>query len=416
MNTLRRENLLHLAGYAFYSGSLFFYYFSMGIFISILSLFLDQKGISTTHISFIVSATAIFTIFIQPLIGIYSDKVTKTKPLIYACTLLTLVTGISFIYFDNVWILFFLNGLTQAIIISIMPLFDTMAEKSIYSYGSIRVWGSIGFAVSVQLTGIVYDVFSPNAVFIMFAISTILSFTLLIPIKEPKRDLQNDTKIKRQNRTLKKESSMQPSMITLFKNKGFILFLILSFIVLGMHYCNIAYMPMLIVAMGGSATNVGMILLFQTIFELPVLVFTDRLFNRFSFRGIMILITVLMAIRFFWYSFLPGTYWVTSMFFFQALTTTLFFVLSIKVILHMIDEKFVNTALALGSMLGKGIGALVFQLIGGQLLSQFGVNVLYQFLGFMALLALCVSLLFNVNSKSRIAHLGIAKNVLSENN
>ncbi|MBN2222025.1 MAG: MFS transporter [Vallitaleaceae bacterium] len=391
MNSKKQKKFNYYLGYVSYSGSLFFYYFSMGIFISILSLFLEEKNISTPNIAFIVSATAIFTVAIQPLIGVLSDFIPQTKRLLYFCTILTLFTGISFIYFRNVIILFVLNGLTQAIIISIMPLFDTMAEKSEYSYGSIRVWGSIGFAVSVQLAGIVYDVISPNAVFVMFSISTILSFLFLVPIR------LSPEKAKKKKRT-----STKGSLLLLFQNKGFILFLILSFLILGMHYCNIAYMPMLVVSMGGSATHVGMILLFQTIFELPVLLITDRLFERFSFRSIMLMISSLMAIRFFWYSLLPGTQWITAMFFFQALTTTLFFVLSIKVVLHMIDVHYVNTALALGSMIGKGIGALAFQLIGGQLIDRFGIHVLYQFLGLIALIAFFVSLFFRVDAKEMI--------------
>jgi predicted MFS family arabinose efflux permease len=360
----------------------------MGVFISILSLFLVGKGIRTTDIAFIISATAIFTIAVQPLVGILSDRIKKTKIIIAASMCISLLTGVLFIFIDNVLLLFILNGITQSLIISIMPFYDTLAEKSDYTYGSIRIWGSIGFAVSVQVTGLVYDYVSHNAVFMMFGLSTLLCILTLSPLKEVA--------------STKKKPASSNSLDTLkilVKNKAFILFLLLSFVILGMHYCNIAYMPILVKSMGGTATNVGMILLFQTLFEIPVLLATDKIFKKLSFKTCLIMILTVMAIRFLWYSFLPGTQWITAAFFFQALSTNLFFVLSIKVVLYMIDESLVYTALALGSMLGKGVGALTFQLIGGQLLDRYGVSFLYQFLGAIAIIGIFLSLMFNPAKK-----------------
>jgi len=367
----------------------------MGVFISILSLFLIGKSIRTTDIAFIISATAIFTIVVQPLLGIFSDRIKKTKMIIGASMCIALLTGVLFIFTDNILLLFILNGITQSLIISIMPFYDTLAEKSDYTYGSIRVWGSIGFAVSVQVTGLVYDYISHNAVFVMFGISTLLCLLTLSPLKEV-------AYTKKKSATTYADSLK--SFMMLMKNKGFILFLVLSFIILGMHYCNIAYMPILVKSMGGTATNVGMILLFQTLFEIPVLLSTDKIFKKLSFKTCLIMILVVMAVRFLWYSFLPGTYWVTAMFFFQALSTNLFFVLSIKVVFYMIDESLVYTALALGSMLGKGVGALTFQLIGGQLLARYGVSFLYQFLGAIAILGIFLSLMFNPVPRSVQKH------------
>jgi MFS family permease len=97
---------------------------------------------------------------------------------------------------------------------------------------------------------------------------------------------------------------------------------------------------------------------------------------------------------------MPGTTLIIAMFFFQALTTCLFFVVSIKLVLHIIDVSYVNTALSLGSMIGRGLGALTFQLVGGQLIERFGVNTLYQFLGVIGIIGIVLALCFPVGNSS----------------
>lgn len=368
--------------YALYAATMFFYYYAMGVFLSILALYLLGKGIKTTDIAFIISATAIFTILVQPLIGIISDKLQRVKSVIAISMVTTVLTGLGIIYFDHVIWLFILNGLTQSLIIGIMPLYDNLAANTSFSYGSIRFWGSIGFAVSVQVTGLVYDRVSHDGVFVMFALSAVLCVLTLLPLK----DIQYKRKGSKQT-----FSQGIKTFGILMHNPAFILFLVLSFIILGMHYCNIAYMPLLVQSVGGAGTQVGAILLFQTLFEIPVLLYCDKIIEKLSFRYCLLMICALMAFRFFWYSTQPSASAMTMMFFFQALSTCLFFVVSIKVVVYMIDASLVNTALAMGSMLGKGIGALTFQLVGGQMLSIFGISFLYQFLGIIAIIGFLLS-------------------------
>ena len=41
------------------------------------------------------------------------------------------------------------------------PMMEVFATQSPYAFGKIRVWGTIGYSVGVQIAGWVYHQFSP---------------------------------------------------------------------------------------------------------------------------------------------------------------------------------------------------------------------------------------------------------------
>ena len=367
--------------YPIYATALFTYYYAMGVYISILSLYLYDIGLSSTEIAFVISSTAIFTIAVQPMLGMIADIIKKIRYVIILSLLITTLATYVFSISHHVFLLFILNGMVQSLIISIMPFFDNMSERSGYGYGRVRLWGSIGFAVSVQITGIMYDHLPRQYVFYIFILMSVISVMMVIQLPELKYS--------------KKEGlPFWPALRKLLIQKQFILFLLISFIILGMHYCNIAYMPLLVSTVGGGATQVGMILLFQTLFEIPILLHADRIIDKLGFKGCLYMIIGLLILRFFWYSSEPNVTWMIAMFFFQALSTCLFFVLSVKIVIYMVDEQLVNSALSMGSMLGKGLGALSFQLIGGQILNFYNVNTIYIFLGIVGLIGIIIASFF----------------------
>lgn len=44
---------------------------------------------------------------------------------------------------------------------AVTPLTDRIGVSSPYDFGKIRLWGSVGYAISAQLCGLVYDVIAP---------------------------------------------------------------------------------------------------------------------------------------------------------------------------------------------------------------------------------------------------------------
>ncbi|MCB8611704.1 MFS transporter, partial [Faecalibacillus faecis] len=55
------------------------------------------------------------------------------------------------------------------------PMMEVFATQSPYAFGKIRVWGTIGYSVGVQIAGWVYHQFSPQAVYYTVLITIVLS-------------------------------------------------------------------------------------------------------------------------------------------------------------------------------------------------------------------------------------------------
>lgn len=75
-------------------------------------------------------------------------------------------------------------------------------------------------------------------------------------------------------------------------------------------------------------------------------------------------------------------------FLFQGLTTIVFILVAVRIILDLVDEQYVNSAYGISSMLAKGFSALIFQIIGGRVLDIFPGNNGYTIMYLILLLQL----------------------------
>ncbi len=370
-----------------YFMAFFFFYFSMGILVSILSVYLADIGMKSTQISVITSATAIFTVFTQTDLGILADKYQKTKMVAICVMLIAGICGALICRSTSVIILFFLNGIAQAFIIGTVPLLDSLTMNSGYVYGYVRIGGSVGYAVAAQIAGILYDKLPSWVVFAVYALATVLTVFFISRMRE----IQYKTKEKAGLSSFK-------VICVLLKNRAYVVFLGVYFILLGLHYANIAYMPLLIREMGGVATNTGTVLLLQTLFEIPVFLYAEKMIRKVSFRTLLVFVCVVMTIRMFWYASYPNLNIMTAVFFFQGLTTGVFYALTVKLVAKVVQKEYTNTALALGSMIGKGAGALVFQLAGGYIGEAAGFGRLYFYLGIFGCISIVIALFYKENN------------------
>ena len=70
------------ASLGFYCGALLFcFYFTFGIFGSMLTIYLSDLGKTPVEIAFVLSASGIFAIALQPVVGFLDDRIKNRKAL-----------------------------------------------------------------------------------------------------------------------------------------------------------------------------------------------------------------------------------------------------------------------------------------------------------------------------------------------
>ena len=65
--------------YPAYALTYFFFYWSLGVFTSVLSMYLTGIGKSKAEMSFIMSASSLFGVVLIPIVGYINDKLRKPQ-------------------------------------------------------------------------------------------------------------------------------------------------------------------------------------------------------------------------------------------------------------------------------------------------------------------------------------------------
>lgn len=348
--------------YLYYAMANGMFYYSWGTFACIISVYLAGVGCSATEISLITSAAPLFAMVSQPVCGMIADKLKSPKLVGIICMILCIISGILFAYSHNFIFLFLFNGLTQGFLNGTTALSDRLATGAPYPYGTIRVWGSVLYAIACQVAGLVYDYVSPMANYYIFAIAAglaILGFFQMHDVKPT--DKENIEKF-----------TLKELFQSLFKNKAFVLFVVIYVLFQGPTSANSVYMPLLIKEVGGTTAMVGTTLFLSTMFELPAVLFSDRIMKRISYKHLMMFAGGLSVIRFAWYATCPSPDMIMYMFFFQGLTSIIFILVAVRIVIDIVDERFVNSAYGISSMLAKGFSALIFQMLSGNIIDIIG--------------------------------------------
>lgn len=380
--------------YLYYALGNGMFYFSWAMFACIISVYLAGINCSATEISLITSAAALFAMATQPITGFLADKFRSPKRVAIITGILTIIFGLLFAYTKSFIFLFLLNGFTQGCLNGITALTDRLATAAPYPFGTIRVWGSLLYAIAAQISGIVYDYVSPLANFYIFAAGLVIMIFSFYMMYDAKPIVVNKTK----------KVTTKEVITHLWKNKSFKIFLLIFILFQGPSSAQSVYLPLVIKGLGGTTTIVGTTLLLSTLSEIPAVLFSDRYMKKVSYKTLMIFACLLSIIRFVWYATCPNPYLIMSVFFFQGLTTIIFILVSVKIVLDLVEEEYVNSAYGISSMLAKGFSALIFQFVAGIILDYFPGNTGYtvMYLLFATSITLSLILCFKFKFKQSI--------------
>lgn len=382
MNKLRNR-------YLFHAGISCFFYLGYGAFTVILSMYCQDIGMSATQIAYIVSFSPLLSIITQPAFGYLADKWKSPRKVSILLMAITILTMFIFAISHNFWILLLSSGIAISFMNAITPLTDRIGVSSPYQFGKIRLWGSLGYAVMAQVSGILYQYISPFSNFMAGILGAILTIICIYFVNDPK--LQEVEKV----------VDMQPLstkniVLELIHNRPFIIFMIITFFFWGACSTNFNYLSIFIRSQGGTASQVGTYQLCATLFEIPMILITDYIIKKISFRNIMLFAVSISVINFAWYATLPSVNQIIFVFIFKGFSTVLFTMITVRLVMLLVKEEYVSTAYGIQCMLGKGFGAMIFQLFGGQIIDNIGMSAFYLFLCVGTIIALIFVLLFKL--------------------
>lgn len=377
--------------YASYIITFFFFYFCMAIFSSILSVYLTKIGKSAQEMSFIISSSSLFSVFMAPLVGWLSDRTQRPKLISAIFILIGGVCGLAFAATTSVWLLFLLNGLVMSSINSVQPVTERMASASLFRYGSIRVWGTIGFATASQTAGFVLEKLDSVWMFILLFLSSLI--TLIGLVGTPgfvEREQEKPEKTEKTKRSF-----------AFLKNPNYLLFLLCMFLCYGASGANMTYSPVLLSQAGVSDSLLGTVLFFSTLVEIPLIFFSHKFMDRYSGKNLFILCFCLFILQFTLYGFLREAFaLMTVVILIKAIASTLLMMLILKIVRNIVDTAVTSTAMSVVSS-GNALASILFLNIGGAVIDAIGLHTFYLILAGVCIVGLFLCLFLKVdNSKT----------------
>ena len=375
--------------YPAYALTYFFFYWSLGVFTSVLSMYLTGIGKSKAEMSFIMSASSLFGVVLIPIVGYINDKLRKPRLICTVMMACVAVFGILFALVRETMLLFLLNGCIMGFISSLSPVSERMATSTKYRYGTIRIWGTFGYAAAVQVACAMMEFTSPQLIFVSVSVSAVLAIVGFLGTDDISF---TDTE------AAKAAAGKQFSFLCA---PMYILFVIIGFIFSGCSNLNMTYSPILLQELGMPTGAVGTVLFFSTIVELPVILFSYKFMDRFSGRTLMLLAFTIMVAQFLLYATAPNAFVaVVTMLVLRAIGSTLFGMILLKIVRGVVQVRSVSTALGVISAT-DAMSAILMQNLGGILVENTSIRILYFAMAGLMMLGMILTLFLRVQNTEK---------------
>jgi oligosaccharide:H+ symporter len=276
----------------------FLCYAAFAAWLSYFYIYLKEvPHLTSVEIGTIAAFQQMNTIFVVPIWGMLADRFGRKRMVLFAVGLTLLIIPLFLVPNTFVWLLAVMILLTL-VYNPITSLLDTIAldfeEQSggMVNYGQIRLWASVGWAVSSLITG--YLINSDRLSYIFFIASSILVIAWLIIrlIYKPlivKRNLAA-LKLKVIGDLLKAEHSLRWFFLLVFV---YSVAAAPIFLIINMYYHEI----------GAPNKLIGTAFAVQAFSEIPFFFYGKKLVNRFGARRIFLFTMLATGIRMLAYGF-----------------------------------------------------------------------------------------------------------------
>ncbi|MDN5277832.1 MAG: transporter, family, 3-phenylpropionic acid transporter [Clostridiales bacterium] len=338
--------------------------------ISFNVVLLREKGYKNTVIGTIMFVVAFSNIFAKPFWGVVSDRIRSVKKVYIFCMAISAViylllpltgsplqTGLTLLVFN-----FFCSPLDP--LLNSWIVHGTSNNKDM-SYGAIRLWGSIGYAIMTYAYGKLINYRSVNIVFPAYFIMAVLTIILSIRIKDEEAAVQQIT--------LK-----EMKFGKLFTNYYYVTFVLYAFFINIAIASSSTFLPNLVEHLRGSKEQLGMMFSIRALCEIPILFFGRQLIRIFGPVKLTIFAGVLYISQQFAYLMAINPLQVILGHIIGGPAYSLFLLGMIHYVHILAPDELKATAQTFTSAFSMGLGSMVGNYLGGILVDYLGLHWLYR--------------------------------------
>jgi PPP family 3-phenylpropionic acid transporter len=356
---------------------LFFYtviYMANAVYGTFIPVYFQSVGATPTQIGLLLSLGPLVAVLAQPLWGSIGDRA-KTKNSVLR--LLIIGTGVVILLFPistQFYFLLVMVCLFTFFQTSITPLSDAITLEELdkqkrWSFGPIRLGGTVGFAVMSLVFGwIAKDHIS--SLFVVYALIMLISVLLLSQFPASAGYQSTGRKM---------------NIGVLFRNRKLMLYMGINLVLqitLGYYY---TFFPVYFHNMGGDSFLLGCSMVISSLSEIPFLLYSGRIMKRIRITHILLVASIATALRWFSFSLTDNPYWVLPA---QVLHGLIFIVLSVTMAIYInqeVPKELKASGQTLNALLSMGIARIIGSFFGGIASETFGMKNIFFYNAWIAL-------------------------------
>ncbi len=344
---------------------------SSGCLLPFLGLFYARQGLSGVQIGLISTATAVLALFAAPMWGRWSDAVQGSRRLLQSALVLTGLAALGLGQQHSFTGILLLTGLQTLIGAGTSPLADTLALKVVRGtgrgFGSVRLGGSLGWAVVTMVSGRLIELAGLGIGFISYAAGMTVSALVarLLPAEHSdqsapvaKESMAQIFRYLRQNTLLK--GLAVALVITWFGSSS-------------LHLFEAIYLEQL----GASEWLIGFASAIPAIVELGGMLWADRLEKRFGAGRLLRLALLIDAVRYLAILLFPTVSTIVILRIIGGIRFSFYSVAVLSLVNNNSPERHRVTILALFDITLRNLIQMISSPISGFIFDTFGAYWLY---------------------------------------
>ncbi|MFO7869614.1 MAG: MFS transporter [Bacteroidales bacterium] len=373
----------------------FFLYAAIAAWSSYFYVFLeDERALTGTEIGMIAAVQQINNIIFLPLWGMMSDRYGKRK-------IFLLLIGVSavllygFIVQGAFWYYFLFMIVFSALHNPLGALIDAFAinkskEQNIpSSYGQMRLWASVGWAVSSLSTGYLIEATSLTSIFFVASFFLICTWVISFLYLNKKREVRS---------THPPSFSTLKTVLLQHKKLFYFFMFILVFYILNsptLNFINLYYKEI-----GASNTQIGYAYAVQAMCELPFMFFSAFIINKLGIRRVILGTMLVASLRLMLYGFTTEPWIAIAIGSLHGITLGMFIVSVIEYTNYIVPQSQNSTGQTLMYTF-LGIGMSIGNFINGVLKDSIGLQYAMRIDSFLILVLVGMVYFFMFYKKSK---------------
>jgi MFS transporter, PPP family, 3-phenylpropionic acid transporter len=271
------------------SFALFFfaYYGYVGVFSPFASLYFADRGMTAAQIGMLMSLVQVMRIFGPNLWGWVADRQHQRVNVLRITATAAVVTFSGF-FFGQTFTQFFIVMVVVNLFVSAQgPLSEALMlsemRGDLTHYGRLRLWGSVGFILTVTLAGPLLDWYG-------IRLMPAIALALLMLVLAASFRMQESS-----HGGIHQDA---PSVLAQLRRREVIAFFTSTFLMIAAHASLYVFYSLYLAQIGYSNTVIGLMWSLGVVVEIVFFFYQAPIFKRFGVRKLMIASLLIAVVRF----------------------------------------------------------------------------------------------------------------------